>query len=453
MTTTTLAFSEPLRAELQSWLDDPNEVAGVLIARLVDDDRGVTLLARRLDRAPADTYLDRRPDRLSLRSTGWVPSVRAAADDGSVALFVHTHPGGPRAFSIHDDTVDDELHQAFMDLTGLPLYGALVLSGGHDRGLAGRLRRRTGPPLPIDTFRTVGDRLTIQIAHDDLGSNEIHDRQIRALGTAGQNILNSLRAGVVGAGGTGSPVLEQLTRLGLGHLVIIDDDTVTPSTVARGYGTTTADIGRPKVDVAADHIHRIGLGTTVKPVNGNLRERNVIATLDHCDIVFCCVDGHAPRILLNRWAYWQLAPVIDLAVLASSSHGTIDSIDARVTWLSPGAACLLCRGRIDPRLAHVEQLDPEERRRLAQQGYAPGLDEPEPSIVTYTSLVAAHATTELLNRLFGFATPEPTETLLQLHERAIRHNRRPARPGCFCADPTRWGQGTRDPYLDLTWTA
>lgn len=453
MTDATLAIAEPLWMELASWLEEGDEIAGVLTAQVLDDARGTTLLARRLELAPDASYLERRHDGLVLRSNGWVPAVRRAACDGEMAIFVHTHPSGTARFSSRDDRVDDDLWQDFIRLTGASLYGALLLAGS-SRGpqLAGRLRRRDGSTQLLTKVRVVGERLVVHELGEANVVQEVHDRQVRALGSQGQQALQGLRAGVVGVGGTGSPIAEQLIRLGVGTVVAIDDDEVTASTVSRGYGSTTADVGRTKVDVLAKHAQRIGLGTTVDPVQGNLRDREIVEWLRHCDVVFSCVDGHSARLILNRWAYWHLAPVIDVAVLVSSNHGTIESIDGRLTWLAPGAACLLCRGRVDPTAAYAEHLDPAERRRLAEQGYAPELDEPQPSIVSYTTLMAALAVTELLNRMFGLANTLPTEVLLQLRDRSISLNRRKPRDGCFCGAPEEWAKGHAEPYLDLTWT-
>lgn len=440
-------------AELQSWLQEPDEVAGVLTARVIDDADGTTLLGRGIDRAQASAYLDRRPDGLSLRSTGWVPAVRQAAADGAMAIFVHTHPGGRAEFSSWDDQVDEDLWRPFIALSGAPLYGSLVVADAEGVTAAGRLRRPDGSVQEIDAIRVLGERLTVHLLGGaGAGFADVHDRQLRAFGALGQRVLGSLQVGIVGAGGTGSPIAEQLIRLGVGSVVVIDDDIVTPSTVARGYGSGMADVGRPKVDVIVDLATYTGLDVDVTAVKGNIRDQTVVKELRHCDVVFCCADGHAARLVLNRWAYWHLAPVIDVAVLVSSSDGTVNGIDGRLTWLAPSAACLLCRGRIDPTIAYAEQLDPEERRRLAQQGYVPELEEPQPSIVPYTTMMSAMATTELLNRLFGFADPAPTEALVQFHTRSTSLNRRPPREGCFCGTSTAWGQGFAHPYLDLTWT-
>jgi molybdopterin/thiamine biosynthesis adenylyltransferase len=449
----TLAIPEPTWAELRAWVDDSDEVAGVLVARVIDDENGTTILARQLHRAPRSTYIERRPDGLALRSTGWVPAVRDAGRDGSMALFVHTHPDGPNEFSSYDDIVDEELEGPFCALSGLPLYGALLISGGAGPAIA-RLRRPNSPPEVVETIRVVGERLMmVPPAADGIGVGEVHDRQLRALGAAGQRVLRSLRVGIVGAGGTGSPVAEQMLRLGVGSLVVVDDDVVTPSTLSRGSAFGKSDIGRPKVDVIAEMAARIGIGTDVQAVRGDVGKLEIAKELRHCDVVFCCVDGHGARLVLNRWAYWHLAPVIDVGVLISgAADATIAGIDGRLTWLAPGAACLLCRGRIDPALAYAERLDPEERRRLAGEGYAPDLDEPQASVVTYTTAMAAMAGTELLNRLFGLADNEPTEFLVRFRERATSRNRRSPRTGCFCGTAAMWGQGGAEPYLDLTWT-
>lgn len=453
MSDATLAISEPLWSELTSWLDEHDEVAGILTAHLIDDELGTTMLARRLQRAPEDAYVERQRDGLSLRSSGWVPAVRRAAMEDEMAIFVHTHPGGIAEFSDRDDRVDDDLWPGFMQLTGAALYGAFLVAGQREAPqLAGRLRRPDGSTQLLTKVRVVGDGLAIHHLGKTGPVGAIHDRQLRALGNDGQHVLSGLHAGLVGVGGTGSPLAEQLIRLGVGSIVVIDDDEVTPSTVSRGYGSAAEDAGRSKVDVIADHAQRIGLGTAVEPVCGNLRHRAVAERLRHCDVVFSCVDGHAARLVLNRWAYWHLAPVIDVAVLITSVGGNIGSIDGRITWLAPGASCLLCRGRVDPTLAYAEQLDPDERRRLAEQGYAPELEEPQPSVITYTTLMAGLAATELLNRLFGLADTAPTELLVQLHARTTSMNRRPPRSECFCGRPEEWGRGNAEPFLDLTWT-
>jgi hypothetical protein len=98
---------------------------------------------------------------------------------------------------------------------------------------------------------------------------------------------------------------------------------------------------------------------------------------------------------------------------------------------------------------------PEERRRLADEGYAPALGQVEPAVVAFTTAVAAAAINELLDRMIGYGPPErPTETLLRLHEREISTNRALPRDAHYChPSQGKWGAGNDEPFLGQLWAA
>jgi len=448
----TFAFTETVWDQLTAVLEDPREVAGIITARIADGPAGLTVLASVVSWAPADAYLDRQSDGLQLRSDGWVPAVRAVLRDGGTPVFMHTHPRGQAEFSRYDDTVDDLMLDAVRRMGGDGSYGSLVLAGTlREPAVAGRLF--LGETVArAEKFRIAGNRLRLLLPRTAATpDSDIFDRQIRVFGEAGQEVLNALNAAVIGAGGTGSATAEQLARLGTGAITIVDDDIVTAATPTRGYGITTADIGRPKAEVLAEHLLKTGLSPSITPVIAPIQEPVARTAIAHADIVFSCVDGHGARLVLNRWAYAHLAPVVDLAVLITANSGDVTGIDARITWLSPGTACLLCRGRLDPTLAYAEMLDPAERKRLAGEGYVPGAGTPQPAVITFTSLVASLGTTEMLHRLFGLADPGPSEILALVRQRELSRNCLSQRAGCFCSDPAFLGRGMQPPYLDLTW--
>jgi proteasome lid subunit RPN8/RPN11 len=427
----------------------------------------VTLLAQRITPVPEGAYVERSPIGLSISSSGWVPAFRAAVANNQVPVFVHTHPNGMPEFSTYDYRVDTDLAISARALGALH-YAAIVIAGSPESpevaarlyDLGDRFNAHAPEFVVIDAFRVggVGLRLYLPPTLDgEESSNEeeqsVFDRQIRMLGPDGNRTLKHVRAAIIGCGGTGSAVAVQVARLGLGELVIVDDDVVTDPTPTRGHGITTADIDRLKVDALGNHLDAIGLGTPVVRVDQPLNHPDALAAIAHADVIFSCVDGHRARLILNRWAYAHIAPVIDIAVLVTPPEvedGTRQvQIEQRVTWVAPGTACLLCRGRIDTALAAAENLDPETRKRLAGEGYVQAAETPQPAVVTLTTSVAALGATEFLLRLTGLGKTDATELLLRSHLGELRRNARPSRAGCFCTSPGFIGRGTRAPYLDL----
>ena len=111
----------------------------------------------------------------------------------------------------------------------------------------------------------------------------------------------------------GSLVAEALSRVGLVNLTYIDFDKIKERNLDRTSGATFKDIGKLKVDVAADATAR---SSTAKKLDlmsiphSILVPEGLAAALD-CDVLICCVDRPWPRHLLNVLAYSHLIPVID----------------------------------------------------------------------------------------------------------------------------------------------
>ena len=114
---------------------------------------------------------------------------------------------------------------------------------------------------------------------------------------------------------------------------------------------------------------------------------------------------------------------------------------------------MLCRGRIDVARAGAELMQPAERLRLETEGYAPALRGIEPAVVAFTTLVAATAVSELLERLIGYGpSPRPGEVLLRCHEREISTNLAKPRARHYCnPESHKVGIGISDPFLELAW--
>jgi hypothetical protein len=323
---------------------------------------------------------------------------------------------------------------------------------------SGHVQRDAGKPIPVGRLWAVGDRLSLTMSSGTY-AGEMHamwDRNVRAFGADLQRALGELHVSIVGCGGTGSAVAEQVSRLGVRHLHLIDPDALSESNLTRMYGSTPADVGRPKAEVLAAHVRRIAPDATVTTTVGMLTMEPVARQAAASDVIFGCTDDNAGRLVLSRLAAYYLTPVFDCGVLISStSAGLITGIDGRVTVMTPGQGCLVCRDRVDMQRAASELMTPAERNRLAAEGYAPGLPGIEPAVITYTTLVAALAVGELLERLIGYGpVPVPGEILARCHDRELSGNIAKPRAGHYC-DPAaeQFGRGDISPFLGQTWPA
>lgn len=455
----TLVLTEVLAAQLADAASEPLESGGVLIARVVQAGEQLRLLARRYLPVPPEHYELQAVDALVIRSDGFVPALAAAEDDEAIAIWFHTHPGldGAPYPSRHDERVDRLMADTVRIRTNQPYYATLIASPGRSGALrfTGTLQS-SEEAWSIERIWIVGERFTL-LPSDGAPvpvPQQQFDRNVRALGSGIQAALGQMTFGVVGCGGTGSAVVEQLARLGARDFVLVDPKALTESNTTRVYGSTIEQVGFDKAAIARDLVLRIAPDAHVQTVTGSLTSKATAATLASCDLVFGCTDDEAGRLVLSRFSTYLLCPVIDCGVLISSdSAGNIVGIDGRVTVLTPGAACLICRNRIDTALAAAQMLPTHEYRLRQGEGYAPALGNVEPAVIPFTTAVAAASVTELLERMIGFGPePRPSEVLLRIHEREISTNRAQPRQRHYChPNSNKWGEGTGEPFLDLSW--
>lgn len=457
---TTLVLPQRIADQLSAIANGELETGGVLLVGLVPVGGGhIRLLGREFYSVPEAAYLQREVDALTIASDGYVGALSRAEVIGAAALWVHTHPGigSSPAPSKHDDIVDQNLAETFRIRSGTDFYGTLILSPRlNGLNFSGRIAVNHEAMRPISRMWVVGDRFRLSHAEGTSIAEpfEMFDRNVRAFGSAVQTTLSALKIGIIGCGGTGSAVAEQLVRLGVRDFVLVDPDKLSISNVTRVYGSTPSDVGWAKVDVASRNIKAIAPDAVCEAICSTVTASTTAKRLVECDLLFGCTDDNAGRLVLSRIPTYLLTPVIDCGVLLSSSkEGELIGIDGRVTVVVPEHACLLCRGRVDVARAGAELLVPGERKRLEDEGYAPALGQEEPAVVTFTSLVAAAAVSEMLERLIGYGpTPRPSEVLLRCHEREISTNVAASRRNHYCSVASgKLGRGMTEPFLELAW--
>jgi adenylyltransferase/sulfurtransferase len=118
---------------------------------------------------------------------------------------------------------------------------------------------------------------------------------LRDVGGPGQNALKEASVLVIGAGGLGAPALMYLAAAGVGTLGVVDDDIVSLSNLQRQVIHTTPDIGKRKVDSAAEQIHALNPHVHFEAHAARLDARNAMALISGYDLVLDGSDNFETR--------------------------------------------------------------------------------------------------------------------------------------------------------------
>ena len=122
---------------------------------------------------------------------------------------------------------------------------------------------------------------------------------IPEFGIEGQKRLKASRVLVVGTGGLGAPLLQYLTAAGIGTIGILDFDIVEDSNLQRQVLFSTSDIGRPKVEAAADRLQSQNPHVEFKLYNERLTSENALRIFEDYDIIADGTDNFPTRYLVN----------------------------------------------------------------------------------------------------------------------------------------------------------
>lgn len=126
----------------------------------------------------------------------------------------------------------------------------------------------------------------------------------------GQERLRTARVLVVGAGGLGSPASLYLAGAGIGHIGLVDDDTVSTTNLHRQVLYAEAEVGLPKVVLAARRLRALNSEVDVKPHACRLTRENADKVVHDYDIVVDACDNYATRYLLNDICKAQGKPYV-----------------------------------------------------------------------------------------------------------------------------------------------
>ena len=132
--------------------------------------------------------------------------------------------------------------------------------------------------------------------------NEYFGRERLLAGDAMMDVLAATRVLVFGTGGVGSWCVEALARSAVGHITLVDSDTVAPSNINRQLPAAVSTIGLPKVDVLAARIADINPVATVEAVQGRYTpDTGADFDIESYDYVIDAIDSIQPKVTLAAW--------------------------------------------------------------------------------------------------------------------------------------------------------
>lgn len=408
--TLTLTASQHVRLQEHLFPGDGNEAVAYLLCGRRDGDRRHRLLVREVHEI-SHQRCNRTPVSITWPTELIEEALERAEAEGLTFVKIHSHPNGYPAFSTIDDLSDSQLLPAIRGSVehDIPHGSAIMLPSGE---IFGRVLTREGL-IDLESVNVVGNDLQFwysKLCAEDVPSFAASHAQIFDEGTIER--LSRLSIAVVGCSGTGSPLIEQLVRLGVGEIVVIDDDRVEERNINRIINSTMDDAKqkRFKTDVIGDSIERIGIGTRVIRVNANLWSPEVVRKVGQCDVVFGCMDTIDGRYLLNLLSTFYLQPYFDVgvrldAVREGSKKGKIREVCGTVHYLQPGLSSLITRDLFTFKqvaAAGLQRTDPKAHDQQMKDGYIAGVQGIRPAVISVNMFAASLAVNEFLARLHPY---------------------------------------------------
>lgn len=265
------------------------------------------------------------------------------------------------------------------------------------------------------------------------------DRNVRLFGAEGQAKLRATTVAVVGVGGLGTHVIQQLALLGVGGFILIDPENLDESNKNRYVGSRADDPvpGTRKVDIGERIVHEIDPTVPVEKVYASAVSETGFAALGKAGVVFGCVDREGVRLRLTEFCSSRRLPYFDLATEIRTEGGF--AYGGRVCVSVAGKGCLLCLGVLDVAEAQRDLAGPAaeaDRRAIYGVGSAE-LGGAGPSVVSVNGVVASLAVTEFTAFVTGLREPNRLVAYYGQTGKVVVNRDHPYLDCYYCAGPPR----------------
>lgn len=359
------------------------------------------LLLRKIRTLPDGAYVRGSGHGAQWTGASMVPMLNEALLEDLGIIVFHSHPhAGPVSLSTDDIESSERLLPVFQNLIPTRPHASIVLGTDHLSGvvlLPGAATFQDGV-----TARWLG-KVVVEwpsgAEHAGLPEPEaIFYRQALLTGSAGEMRLRRATVAVVGLSGGGSHVVQQLARMGIGHIIGVDHDRVDKPGRSRVIGLSALDVllRRRKTAVMARMVRRTNRRVRFTGVRYAIPRQEAIDAIKGADIVVGCVDSYHARADLQEVASRFLIPYVDVGLMIQPlENGSGVTIGGNVITSIPGEFCQWCVGALSQ-----EKVDAETGGH--PRSYYQGTDK-QAQVVSMNGLLASAAVTEVLQVITGFA--------------------------------------------------
>lgn len=158
-----------------------------------------------------------------------------------------------------------------------------------------------------------------------------YDRNIGTITIEEQQLLKTKSVCVIGCGGLGGGVIENLTRMGVGHLTVVDGDSFDVSNLNRQVLSNEGNLGKSKAIEAIEQMSKINSEITLIAIEDLLNAENAGSIIDGCDVVVDALDNVDARLALEDACAAEGVPLV---------HGAISGWNGQVGVVMPGSGIL-----------------------------------------------------------------------------------------------------------------
>lgn len=238
---------------------------------------------------------------------------------------------------------------------------------------------------------------------DESKQLEMFNRSILALGVETiKTMMKNQVITIVGVGGVGSIIAENLVHMGFQKINLVDFDKVEISNLNRLVGATYNDAVNhvEKVKVIARHLKEINPFISVRAYSKSVFESEIEKVIATSDWVFMTTDNYSSCVHIQDLCFKYYVPFISAATNIIVENNEILDVRGEVLLIRMGdRMCLNCLGKIDKKeLIYETHPDPKIREELVQKGYVRGADVKDPAVKTLNAMVSTIATDVLINQ-------------------------------------------------------